>query len=76
MRANNLRSSRIYAGTTLRIPGQGVSLQQHRVRRGENLTVIARRYRMTVEELKRVNQLSQNRIYIGQVLKVNSPQGG
>lgn len=43
----------------------------HRVRRGENLTVIARRYGMSVSQLKRLNNLRSNRIYVGSRLKVH-----
>ncbi len=42
----------------------------HRVRRGETLWKIARRYRTTVQELKRSNRLRSDRIKAGQTLRV------
>jgi membrane-bound lytic murein transglycosylase D len=48
----------------------GTTTTTYRVRRGDNLTVIARRHGMTVQELRRANKLRGSRIYAGQVLKV------
>ncbi len=45
-------------------------LVQHRVRRGENLTAIARRYDTSVSRLRAENGLSTSRILAGQVLQV------
>ncbi len=42
----------------------------HKVRRGETLSRIARRYHMTVKELKRVNHLRSSRIRVGRIIKV------
>jgi LysM repeat protein len=42
----------------------------HRVTRGENLTVIARRYGTTVRELRDLNNLRRTTIRIGQRLRV------
>lgn len=53
-------------------PEQRVSWMQHRVRSGETLSVLARRYRTTVPELQRANQLNGTMIRIGQDLLVPS----
>ncbi len=46
---------------------------RHRVRRGETLSKIARRYRSSVRAIMRANRLrSANRIRVGQVLKIPS----
>jgi LysM repeat protein len=42
----------------------------HRIRRGENLYSIARRYRVYVNDLRNWNDISGNRIYAGQKLKI------
>ena len=42
----------------------------HRVKRGQNLSVIARRYGLSVKKLKKINKLKSNRIYAGQKLKL------
>ncbi len=45
----------------------------HRVRRGESLYRIARKYNTTISHLKRNNNLKRNRIFIGQKLVVRAP---
>ena len=44
----------------------------YRVQKGDNLYSIANKYDTSVEELKRINNLSTNIIQIGQVLKIPS----
>jgi membrane-bound lytic murein transglycosylase D len=56
-------------------PPPEVSYGVHRVRRGETLSVIARRHRTSVTAIVRANHLrSRNRIRVGQRLKI--PQRG
>ncbi len=43
----------------------------HKVKPGENLYRIARKYGMTVDQLKANNQLKNNNLDINQALKVN-----
>jgi membrane-bound lytic murein transglycosylase D len=43
----------------------------HRVRRGETLHAIARRYAVTVAEVRAWNNISGSRIYAGQLLTIN-----
>lgn len=73
MRINNMKSSRIYAGAKLRTQVDSYkasSTVRYKVRRGDNLTVIARRFRTTPERIKVKNNLSRNRIFVGQLLKI------
>ncbi len=85
MRANNLRSSHmIRAGNRLRIPERGYTVAQtqpetpaaipssgtHRVRKGDSLWIIAKRYGTTVQKIRSLNGLTSNRLYIGQGLKI------
>ena len=48
----------------------------HVVRKGESLYVIARRYRTSVTQLKRINNLRSNLIRPGQKLRVRGSVGG
>ena len=41
------------------------------VKRGDTLYAIASKYNLTVDELKRINNLTSNTLSIGQILKVN-----
>jgi membrane-bound lytic murein transglycosylase D len=79
--ANNLRSRhRIRAGMTLRVPRRGAhSVARaepppdgvYRVRRGDNLDTIARRFGTTPAELVQLNDLrNANRIHVGQTLRL------
>ena len=43
----------------------------HTVKRGDTLYSIASKYNLTVEELKALNNLTSNEIYIGQILQIN-----
>jgi membrane-bound lytic murein transglycosylase D len=77
----NISPQRVRVGQVLTIPGAGAASEQvktaeaevryHKVRRGENLTTIARRYDLTVRELQRLNEMGdRSRIVAGQTLRV------
>ena len=71
-----LEARRLIPGQVVRVPVKGASRTAsaastiHVVKRGENLSVIADRYDMTVTGLKRVNGLAGNRIQPGQKLRI------
>ncbi len=46
---------------------------RHKVRRGETLSTIASKHRVTVNQLKRWNGLKSTKLRVGQVLAVNKP---
>jgi N-acetylmuramoyl-L-alanine amidase len=50
-------------------------LDRHIIRPGETLSTIAERYRMSVSELRAVNDLPSDRIFAGQVLEIPSRGG-
>ncbi len=84
-RLNRLRSSRIMVGQRLKVkPRRGRRVasrkptripRSYRVRRGDNLTVIARRYGLSVARLKKINRLRSGRIHEGQRLKLKGLTG-
>ncbi len=43
---------------------------KHRVRRGEHLSLLAKRFHTSVKAIKRANRLRSNKIRVGQVLKI------
>jgi membrane-bound lytic murein transglycosylase D len=69
---NGLSSSRITAGEDLTIRAGGGSSQaaQYRVRRGDTLDSIARRFGVSIDDLKTWNSLSNSRIHEGNYLTV------
>ncbi len=88
MRWNRLHSSRIYPGQRLIVYGAGsrqfyqkastpIARSRARtiylVRSGENLGLIAKKYRCTPTDLKEWNNLRSSRIYPGQKLYVYKP---
>ncbi|MGE5153349.1 MAG: LysM peptidoglycan-binding domain-containing protein [Bdellovibrio bacteriovorus] len=58
-------------GQTLRIPGASSGpVTAHRVKKGDSLGGIARRYGVTIGELKRWNQLGTNEVRAGDVIRI------
>ena len=69
--ANNLHADTIRIGQELTIPGgDSPQVSEHTIRRGETLSEIAQRYRVSLSSLRQANNLRNDRILIGQVLKI------
>ena len=88
---NNLKKTTIYPGQKLIVYSSGAPMAQsgnskpversteqkiHTVKSGENLSVIAKKYKCTVTDLKKWNNLKSTNLKIGQKLKVYPPSGG
>ena len=77
---NNLSSNLLKIGQALKVKPiedkeettQDSTVNTYTVQKGDNLYSIANKYDTSVEELKRINNLSTNIIQIGQVLKIPS----
>lgn len=72
---NNLTSNTLQIGEVLRIPTKEIYEEKENiyiVKKGDSLYSIANKYNTTVEELKRINNLTSNILSIGQVLKLPS----
>ena len=70
MQLNNLTSTALSIGQILEIPVKNVSNNTYTVKSGDSLYKIAQNYNTTVNELKRLNNLTSNLLSIGQVLKI------
>lgn len=85
MQANGIRRSHyIMAGKTLKIPQQGyvmansiptpaakeIPIIKYRVKRGDSLWILAKRYDTTTKNIQDINKLSTTRLVIGQTLNV------
>lgn len=69
--ANNLRSNTIHIGQELTIPGGApLTSTEHTISRGETLSEIAQMYRVSIARLREANDLRDDRILIGQTLKI------
>lgn len=83
---NHLKTDTIYVGQTLKVQASVVkptpvptpskpttsSSSHHIVKRGDTLSQIARVHKMSVAQLKELNNLQADLIYIGQQLKVKA----
>ena len=72
---NNLTSNTLQIGEILRIPTKEIYEEEENiyiVKKGDSLYSIANKYNTTVDELKRINNLTSNILSIGQVLKLPS----
>lgn len=73
---NRLRGNRIFVGQKLELPSgsRGVASVEkntvHVVARGENLSLIAKRYQVAVSDIRRHNKMRGSRIFPGQKLEV------
>lgn len=72
---NNLTSDTLTIGQVLKISTDSnnypsLPTTTYTVKRGDTLYAIATRYEITVDELKRLNNLTSNTLYIGQELQV------
>lgn len=77
---NNLTSNALTVGQTLKltsnnqpvIPTEPEDTSVYIVKRGDSLYAIANRFGMTVDELKKLNDLTSNLLSIGQKLKIKN----
>lgn len=74
-RINNMRSTQVLIGARLRTQTKtydASTLVRYKVRRGDNLTIIARKFRTSPQRIKARNDLKRSRIFVGQILKVDT----
>lgn len=69
-RLNNLTSDLLQIGQKLKIPTTTTLTETYTVQKGDTLYGIARKYNITVDELKSLNNIVGNNLYIGQELRV------
>ena len=73
--ANNLTSNALTIGQLLYIPKEETEIIEteiYTVKSGDTLYSIARKYNLTVDELKKLNNLTSNSLSIGQKLNISS----
>jgi LysM repeat protein len=78
------RTTRIYPGQTLVVGESAEAVEvadasesiAYRIRRGDTLTTIARKFGVSVEELQRWNRVDPDRLVVGQSIKIRGSGGG
>ncbi len=68
--ANNLKSDLLQIGQVLMIPTSSSGEINYIVQKGDNLYSIANKYDVTIDDIKKLNNLSSNTLQIGQVIKI------
>jgi N-acetylmuramoyl-L-alanine amidase len=68
---NSLKSDGVQISQVIKLPG-GVepAAREHKIQSGETLSGIAARYRVSLADLRRLNELRADRILVGQVLRI------
>ena len=71
IRLNNLTSNNLSIGQVLKVPSpsSGTTIN-YTVRKGDSLYSIARKFNTSIDEIKRKNNLTNNILTIGKVLKI------
>lgn len=76
-KSNNLSSNNLSIGQVLIIPSKKIDDEENNaeenvyvVKKGDSLWLIAKNYNTSVDEIKRLNNLSSNTLSIGQKLKI------
>jgi len=76
---NHLRSTTLAVGQRIKIPASDASLTTtrlvHKVKRGESLSGIAAKYRVSLSQLTQYNKLTSTTLEIGQSIKIPTQQG-
>lgn len=68
MKYNNLTSNLLSIGQVLKIPATDSIITNYTVKSGDTLYSISKKYNITVDEIKRKNNLTNNTLSIGQTL--------
>ena len=72
MRLNRLKSTRIKTGQIIKVKGKPSKRRRttYKIRRGDTLSAIAKKYGTNAKRLMKLNRLRSTRLKIGQILRV------
>lgn len=76
MEVNNFNNSMIYVGQRLTIPTENntqPNIQTYTVQNGDTLFIVSQKFKTTVGDLKSLNSLTSDMIWVGQVLQIPVP---
>jgi membrane-bound lytic murein transglycosylase D len=68
---NKLKRSKIFVGQKIKIPGNSKSsITKYKVKRGDNLTVLAKRFNTSINRIVRLNGLKRKVLYKGETIRI------
>ncbi|OCA81661.1 chitinase [Bacillus sp. FJAT-27225] len=71
---NGLESANLVPGLALYIPGKGLANRSYRIKKGDVLSRIAKRFNTTVAVINEANpDIDKNKLQIGQTIQIPSP---
>lgn len=71
IRLNNLTTNNLSIGQVLKVPqGEATTNREYVVKKGDSLYSIARKFNVSLDEIKKKNNLTSNLLSIGKVLKI------
>ena len=73
MTLNNIKSHLIYPGQQIKIPSSGNDRIIYTVKAGDSLYFISLRYNVSIDSIKKANNLKSDLIYVGQQLIIPLP---
>ncbi len=72
---NRLKKSKIFVGQKIKIPGsKAARVKKYKVRRGDNLTRLAKKFKTSINRIVRLNRLKRKTLYFGETIRI--PQEG
>ena len=71
-RINALTTDSLFIGQQLKLKEAKKEYITYTVQSGDSLWLIAQKYQISIEEIKKINQLQKEELQIGQVLRLNS----
>ena len=67
---NHLKKASVWVGQKIKVPVKTTKMKKHKVKRGDSLSRIAKRYGVKSSTLKSFNNLRSSSLAIGQVLRI------
>ena len=68
MRVNNMTSTLLHIGKQLIVPGNGINKMTYYVEDGDTLFNIAKKFNVSIDDIKALNNLNTDDVILGQLL--------
>jgi len=79
MKLNRLKSTKLRVGQVIKVKGRYANSRsrhvKHKIKRGETLSALAKRYGTNTKAIMKLNRLKSTKLKIGQIIKVKAKRG-